>query len=431
MRVSGPAVSELAARLVPAAVPLRPRLARHVAIFDEHGRQLDDGLALYFRAPHSATGEDVLELHLHGSPLIVELVMGALVRSGARLAGPGEFTRRAFINGKLGLHEAEAVADVIAAEHESALRAATAQLGGAIGAAVANACEILQRLLEELAGAIDFPDEVPDPERGDVKERLATALGIIDDLLRGGTHGRIVREGAAVAIVGPPNAGKSSLLNALLGEERVLVSPVAGTTRDTIEEAIDIGGVFIRLIDTAGIRAEADALEAAGIERTRAALAKARLAIVVVDGSLELTPQTREILAQTRKLERIVLFNKADLGATGYAERDAAERNALHGSIHDAATVRSVRHAVREQLVGTAARIDLERPALTRAREIDAANTARACLAVAVDTLAADEPLDLLAGDLLEAIAALGKITGATANEEMLDGIFSRFCIGK
>jgi tRNA modification GTPase len=253
----------------------------------------------------------------------------------------------------------------------------------------------------------------------------------LQQLVRGSKFGLLAREGARVAIIGPPNAGKSSLLNGLLGEERVLVSPVAGTTRDTIEEALDLDGVVIRIVDTAGIRMQADALEAAGIERTRATLAQARLALIVVDGSQPLDAEAQALLAETRGIERLVLYNKSDLGHAGFAAREAAEHDALHGSVQTTQTIIAVRAALRNVLVGSTARIDLERPALTRTRELDAAHRALEAISTAQATLGIGEPLDLLTGDLNAAIAALGKITGATVSEEMLDAIFARFCIGK
>ncbi|MEO9170093.1 MAG: tRNA uridine-5-carboxymethylaminomethyl(34) synthesis GTPase MnmE, partial [Candidatus Baltobacteraceae bacterium] len=253
VRVSGPSVRQIAARVVPGA-PLRPRHAHYTAILDEDGSAIDRGLALFSAAPNSYTGEHTLELHVHGSPVVVREVLRAILASGARLAQPGEFTRRAFMNGKLDLHAASAVADLIDAETRSAARAALANLGGGLASDVRRLRAVLATIVEDCSGAIDFPQEIPDPDRSRVDADLSSIVDELVQLRRDGEVGRLVREGITVAIVGPPNAGKSSLLNALLGEDRALVSEIAGTTRDTIEESLSIDGVRVRLVDTAGIR---------------------------------------------------------------------------------------------------------------------------------------------------------------------------------
>jgi tRNA modification GTPase len=428
VRVSGLAVRNLAHRLVRTSRPLRPRLATPATILDETGRPLDRGLALFFAAPASYTGEDLLELHVHGSPVVAREIVRALLACGARHAQPGEFTRRAFLNGKMDLHEAEAVAGVIDAETRSAARAALANLSGGLAAEVQALRTALATVLEELAAAIDFPDEVPEP---DAAQLDATLAGIVTELQRlraDGERGRLVREGVTAAIVGPPNAGKSSLLNALLGEERAIVSELAGTTRDTIEESIVIGGVAVRLVDTAGIREHADRLEAAGIARTQHALASARIAIVVIDGSQPLGPDARKLLDATRNRLRVLFFNKADLGEAG--ARAVADPAAIIGSTRDAGSLAALREAIAR--IGWGGELpDLERPHLAALREFDAVNEALDALARARATLAADEPSDFIAGELARAFSALGHVSERTAAEEVLDGIFARFCIGK
>jgi tRNA modification GTPase len=387
-------------------------------------------LALYFPAPHSYTGEDVLELHVHGSPAVARETLVAALAAGARLAGPGEFTRRAFFHGKIDLASAEAVADLIAAEHTAAARAAAARLSGGLAREVDALRASLDEILEELAAAIDFPDEVETPPAARLVERIAGVRARIAELAATWERGRIVREGVAVAIVGPPNAGKSSMLNALLGDERALVSELPGTTRDTIEETIALDGTPFRLIDTAGIRAHADRLEAAGIERTERALEHARVALVVVDASAPLSREAHDLLARTRERERIVLFNKSDLGRAGYDEREAPERGGIFGSTRDEATLNEVRSAL-SSLVATAETIDLSRPHLGTARQADALLEADRALAYAQETLAIDDPADLISGDVLRAVRALGELTGREADERLLDAIFARFCIGK
>ena len=430
MRLSGPRAREIGACVAPLERPLKPRHATLARIVGSDGAPLDEALVLYFPAPRSYTGEDVLELHVHGSPAVVRETLAAALAAGARLAEPGEFTRRAFLAGKLDLSAAEAVAELIAAEHRGTARAALARLSGGLASAVEAIRTQLDGLLEELAAALDFPDEVEAPARADLAARLGAARTALDELASGWERGRLVREGASVAMVGPPNAGKSSLLNALLGSERALVSATPGTTRDTLEESLALDGFVVRLIDTAGLRASSDPLEAAGVARAQAALAQARIALVVVDGSVALSGEARDLLARTRGGERVVYFNKRDRGRAGYDAREAPEREALFGSVFDPATLGALRAALSE-LVTQGERLDPGHPHLGTARQADAVLTARRALDAAAETLAAGAPVDLLAGDLLAASAALGGLTGSTAGDELLDAIFARFCIGK
>jgi tRNA modification GTPase len=434
VRISGTRTPELAKRLVRTRRPLVARVATPAAIADERGEIIDRGLALYFSAPASYTGEDVLELHLHGSPVVTRETVRAALACGARYAAAGEFTRRAFLNGKLDLHAASAVADVIEAETRSAARAAIANLASGLAAEVGALRATLAARLEELSGAIDFPEDVPDPERADLDRTLAEIAEQLATLRADGERGRLLREGLAVAIVGPPTAGKSSLLNALLGEDRAIVSALPGTTRDTIEELIVIDGVPVRLVDTAGIRAHADRIEAAGIERTRRALEAARIAIVVIDGSEALTPEAHAILAATSARARVLFFNKADLGDAGAREHatgaPADAEDAIVGSTADAQTMARLRAAIA-RLGWDGEAPDLERPHIASLREFDAVNAAIEAISLARATLAAGEPIDLCAGDLARAFSALGHVSEPIAAEEVLDGVFSRFCIGK
>jgi tRNA modification GTPase len=428
VRISGPQTAALAQRLVRSREPLQPRRATLARIVDNDGAILDRGIALFFPGPGSFTGEDVLELQIHGSPVVAREVVAAFIAAGARAATPGEFTRRAWLNGKLDLHAAAAVGELIDAETRSAARAALANLGGGLASEVRALRAQLAESLEELAAAIDFPDEVPTPPASRLEAELGEVAATLERLTRDGERGRLVREGIGVAIVGPPNAGKSSLLNALLGEERAIVSEIAGTTRDTIEETIAIDGVPVRLIDTAGIRAHAERLEAAGIERSRRALAGARVALIVVDGSQALDDAARELITLTAGRPRVLFFNKADLGRA--AEPSAIDGEIVSGSVYDAATLGALRAAIARAGWGGEAP-DLERPHIAAAREFDAIAQALEALAHARATLQSGDPVDLIAGELQRAFAALGHVSGDLAAEEVIDGIFARFCIGK
>jgi len=428
VRVSGPRAEEFASRLFVSKGELRERVATYGTVVDENGVAIDKGMAILSIAPHSYTGEDTVEFHVHGSPVVAREVVRALIACGARYAGAGEFTRRAFLHGKLDLHAAGAVADLIDAQTRSAARAALANLGGGLANEVRALRARLAAILEELAGAVDFPDEVPEPDRRVLSGELDAIAAELTRLQREGEAGRLVREGVPVAIVGPPNAGKSSLLNALLGEERALVSEIAGTTRDTIEESITVHGVQMRLIDTAGIREHADRLEAAGIERTRRALEGARVALIVIDGSRPLGGEAQTLLEQTAQRARVVFANKADLGTAGATQLDPPPH--VRGSVRDRAALEQIREALAAAAWGGELP-DVERPHLASLAELDAVAQALDALGHARQTLRACEPVDLIVGELQRAFAALGQLTGDAANEELLTGIFARFCIGK
>lgn len=430
VRVSGPQARAVGERVFRSRGPLRPRRATLGSVIAADGVRVDDGLALFFPGPRSYTGEDVLELHVHGSPAVARETLLAALAAGARLATAGEFTRRAFLAGKLDLTAAEAVAELIEAERRSEAQAAAARLAGGLASAVDGLRAELASVTEDLMAALDFPGEVEAPEPGALEARLGAVDAELAELAASWERGRILRDGVSVAIVGAPNAGKSSLLNALLGTERAIVSEIPGTTRDTIEEVLALGeGLTARIVDTAGLRAAAGPLEAAGVARTEAALAQAAILLVVVDGAQPLGPVVRELLASTRERSRLVFFNKRDLGSVGYDAREPAEHDALTGSTREPADVRAVRAALA-RLAGSD-RIDLARPSLGTARQADAVLEARRALAHALDTLAARAPVDLLSGDLAAAHAALGTLSGRDAGEALLDAIFARFCIGK
>ncbi|MHB8875896.1 MAG: tRNA modification GTPase [Myxococcaceae bacterium] len=422
VRLSGPRALQAALPLCPGAPGSpEPRHAYLCEFVDEAGRPLDQGLFLYFRAPGSFTGEEVVELHAHGSLRLLELLVGRVLASGlARAAEPGEFTRRAFQNGRLDLARAEAVADLVAAGSEAAVRAAAAQAGGALSARVGALREGLLRLRAELEGALDFPGEA-DFEGFELEARLQGALGDAAALLEGGARGLRVRRGARVVLFGPVNAGKSTLFNRLVGEERALVDDEPGTTRDAVEARLEWEGLGLSLVDTAGLRgAEGPGrVEALGILKTRAALKEADLAVLLVPpkASAGEVSRWRE---EAGKTPVMVLAGKADLGAP---LPDGAR--AVSGLTGEGVS------ALRAWLLATLFEGGMaEAVLLTSERHAAALRRAVLSLERAKGALAPGA-LEVVAGELGLAVEALGEITGESASQELVDEIFRRFCLGK
>ncbi len=411
--LSGPALVALAGGLPP------PRRARHVRLRDpDNGDDIDDGLVLWFPAPRSVTGEDIAEFQVHGGRAVVAALFGVLGRLGLRPAEPGEFTRRAFLNRKLDLVQAEAVADLAAAETEAQRRQALRQLDGGLGAIYRGWSERLTRLLAHLEAAIDFPDEnLPPAIEAEVAaetERLATE---IDAHLADHRRGERLRDGIAVAIVGPPNAGKSSLLNCLAQREAAITSPIAGTTRDVIEVAIDLAGYPVVLADTAGLRDSADEIEQEGLRRALARAQTAELRLFVFDAR---QPQDAAGAAAWPGADTLLVANKIDLVQ--------AHTILPAGSLAISALTGAGVSALIEQLAARiAADYDGAAPLLTRTRHRAALERARDGLRRA---LAAPLP-ELRAEDLRLAWRSLGQITGQVDVEDLLDVIFAEFCIGK
>jgi tRNA modification GTPase len=410
---AGPALQALAGTLPP------PRVAHHVRLRDPAtGEELDDGLALWFPGPASVTGEDVAEFHVHGSRAVIAAIMAALRGQGLRLAEPGEFTRRAFLNGKLDLLQAEAVADLAAAETEAQRRQALRQLDGRLGTLYRGWADRLLRLLAHLEAAIDFPDEDLPPEiEARVATETASLAGEIARHLADGHRGERLRDGIAVAILGPPNAGKSSLLNQLARREAAITSPIAGTTRDVIEVAIDLAGYPVVLADTAGLRDSADLVEQEGLRRALARAEASELRLFVYDSG---RPEDAQGAAAWPGPDTLVVANKIDLAANrGTLPPGALALSALTGA------------GIPELIGALAARIaqtyNTAAPLLTRARH-------REALEVATDalrrSLAVDLP-ELRAEDLRLAWRSLGRITGQVDVEDLLDVIFRDFCLGK
>ena len=415
------------------------RMRRGALVDPVSGARLDDALAVGFWAPYSYTGEDVVELHVHGGAGVAQSCLQAVLAAGARLAQAGEFTRRAFCNGRMDLAQAEAVADLISAETRLAARAASARASGELGKRLASfRADVLARLVE-IEAAVDYPDEVAAPDVRAIARSIDDQRSAIRGLLAGSHFGRVLREGVVCTIAGPPNAGKSSLLNALVRSDRAIVSTQPGTTRDVVEERFVIEGVVVHARDTAGLRATADPIEAEGVIRARAAIAESALCVCVVDGAADIGADAVAALDATASVPRIVFVNKADLGRAG-ADALVRERPEIaaatpvsafvHGSARDAATIDAIRAAIATLSWGGGL-IDAGRALVVNARQIDALTRAGEALAHARATIDAGLPFDLLSGDLRAAAAAYGEVTGETVTEEVLDGIFARFCVGK
>jgi tRNA modification GTPase len=392
---------------------------------------LDEVLAVVMRAPHSYTGEDVVEVHCHGGSQILRSVLDLFLAAGARLARPGEFTERAFLNGRLDLAQAEAVAALIGARSEQAARVALGQLEGRLSRQLLKFTEELRELLALLEAHIDFPDDdLGCLDRQALTARSATVRREMSELLRTFDTGRALREGVTVLILGRPNVGKSSLLNALLGEARAIVTEVPGTTRDTVEEQLVLGGLPLRLIDTAGVRETADPIEQEGVRRAREKAAAADLVLLVIDGSRPLTAEDRMAMSLAPPERTILVRNKSDLPSVAVAEPLGQFSCQAVVSVRQGAGLAALRVAVVAHFCGGGREAGAG-VVLTERRHRDALSGALAALERFLVAQADGEPLECLAIEVRESLAALGQITGETTPDAILEQIFSRFCIGK
>jgi tRNA modification GTPase len=426
IRISGPAALQVAELATDGKVARQAdRHARHCAVRDAGGEMIDDGLLTVFRGPRSYTGEDCVEFTGHGGILVTREVLARFLECGAELAAPGEFTRRAFLNGKLDLTQAEGVMDLISAQTRLSLRAARSQLDGELGRRTTAARDALLETLAQLEAWIDFPEEDISPQTGEAfRARVRAVLATVDGLLATADQGRILREGVRTVIFGEPNVGKSSLLNRLLGFERAIVSATAGTTRDTIEETINLHGLPLRLVDTAGVREAADQIEAEGIQRTVRQIQAADLLLEIADASM---PRPADAVFPASSAARLRVLNKCDLGEhPSWQGVEAVRLSCRSGEGFDAlgAKIRELLHFGQvdwgEHAVAINAR---HQQSLLRARD-----ALRAALALLDGQSLSPE---FAAIDLREALDALGEIPGRVDTEDLLGVIFSRFCIGK
>jgi tRNA modification GTPase len=444
VRLSGPQALSIAdqcfvsAARVPARLSTAPTHTIHYGRMVRRGVTVDEVLAAVMRAPHTFTREDVVEITCHGGILPAKMVLDAVLECGARLAAPGEFTRRAFLNGRIDLTQAEAVADLIHSRTELALRAANEQLAGKLSQRVNHLRDELVQTLAHLEAHIDFPDEdIAPATRDQLLARLERAVAFADELLRTANEGQILRRGIRAAIVGRPNAGKSSLLNQLLGRNRAIVSTIPGTTRDTIEETANIRGLPVVLIDTAGLREARDEIEKEGVRRSRESLERAELVLHVLDVSEPFTPADESHLAEFKGKKRILIRNKIDLPCRlelpGAARGDDAEAPGppvvdvccLTGS-----GIEPLKDAIKELVWSGEIKSEMLE-VMINSRHQDALQRTRDAVQRTMQALQGGETLDLVAVDLRIAVNAIGEIVGKTATEDLLDMIFSQFCIGK
>ncbi len=399
------------------------------------GNVIDEVLLAVLRAPRTFTREDTVEISCHGGLLPAKLVLDTLLQNGARLAEPGEFTKRAFLNGRIDLAQAEAVADLIHSRTELALAAANEQLAGKLSQRINRLRDDLMHTLAHVEAHIDFPDEDISPDTKEkLLQRLENGIAFMDELLRTANEGQLLRRGIRAAIVGRPNAGKSSLLNQLLGHDRAIVSHIPGTTRDTIEETASIRGLPVVFIDTAGLREARDEIEQEGIRRSRESLAQAEFILHVLDASEPLTGADENYLNEFAGKKRILVRNKTDLPAK--LELPTASRITHHASrIVDVCCVsgqgiEALKDAIKNLVWAGEIKAEMLQVAIN-SRHQEALNRARASTRHAADALRADATLELVAMDLRIAARAVGEIVGKTTTEDLLDSIFSAFCIGK
>ena len=419
-------------------VPLdeRPnRTIQYGTIIDPgSNKTIDEVLLLLMHGPHSYTAEDVVEIQCHGGIVPVRQILKLLVNQGVRMAEAGEFTKRAFMNGRIDLTQAEAIIDIIEAKTEDSLSLAVAQLDGTVSKFVSDVREQLIAMIAHLEVTIDYPEEdIEDVTSQEVREQLEPILTHMDELLATANTGRLIRDGIMTVIVGRPNAGKSSLMNALLRENRAIVTDIPGTTRDSIEEFMTIEGISLRLIDTAGIRDTDDTVEALGVERARQYIDKADIVLCVIDASTPLTDEERHILASVSGLNTIVLLNKSDMGLAVSSESIASMGTftAIETiSAKDGEGTAVLSKWVKELVYGGQVK-QTNDAMISNVRHISLMEQAKGQIEQAITSIDAGMPVDFIATDLRSAWELLGDITGDSIRESMVDELFSRFCLGK
>jgi len=437
VRLSGPLAASIAVQLVRLRQPLEHSRARLADVLDEDSGsdtgRIDEAVVTFFGAPHSYTAEDLVEIAAHGSPVVLELLLGRAVKMGARLAEPGEFTQRAFLAGKLDLTQAEAVRDLIEAQTLTQARQAASQMGGALSQRVGPVKQALVELVALLEAGIDFAeDDVELTTQAEIASRIGALTPPLRALEASFARGRIVHDGLTLAIVGRPNVGKSSLFNRLVERDRAIVTATPGTTRDTVTERISLEGIPLELVDTAGLREGLrEGLEEAeqlGIRRSREALADAALVVIVLDATEPLNDEERRLLAAVEGRSALVAVNKSDLMKADRPLPDCGDLPALATSALTGEGIPALRERILELATGGAA---AEPGMLTSLRHQQAIATTLAALADAAQANAASIPHEMILLDLYRALWALDSLTGQTTPDDILSLIFSTFCIGK
>ncbi len=429
LRVSGPEVIRLTKEIF-GELP-QARVARHTDYRDKAGMLLDDVLFTFFAGPASYTGEDSLEVSCHGNPYIAQRLLEDLFARGCRPAGPGEFTQRAFLNGMMDLSQAESVMDLIQARNERALAVANRQLRGSLGRQMTAMIDLLILGLARVEAYIDFPDEdLPPEDRALVVRQIGEVLRGTEQLLATSHYGEVLRGGIKTVILGEPNAGKSSLLNRLVGRDRAIVSAEPGTTRDFIEELVNIGPHTLRLIDTAGLNPMPGSIEQLGIAKTFEVAAEADIFLVVLDSTRPTPLFDRGLLEKLKPENTLVLLNKQDLPMEIAPPNLGARLGVLAISAQTGVGLDELRAALIRLADGFAPDMGEDLIAIN-ARHAHALNSAKMDLACAVEKLSVGAPAELLASDLRSALSSLGEISGKVDNERMLDTLFANFCIGK
>jgi tRNA modification GTPase len=432
VRISGERALEIAACCFKpvgekSAAPMdAPTHTVHYGKIHREGKVIDEVLLTVLRAPRTFTREDMVEISCHGGVLPAKLVLDALLSAGARLAEPGEFTKRAFLNGRIDLAQAEAVADLIHSRTELALDAANEQLAGKLSRRIEDLRNQMVQTLAHIEAHIDFPDEDIAPDTKEkLVQRLESGVAFIEELLRTAPEGQILRRGIRAAIAGRPNAGKSSLLNHLLGHERAIVSPIPGTTRDTIEETANIRGIPVVFIDTAGLRESSDEIEAEGIRRSRESLARAELVLHVIDATKEIDLVDIHAFASDKK--RILVLNKIDLNVTASIDLPAKIQRI---SCQSGEGIEKLKDAIRDAVWTGGVGGEMQQ-VMINSRHQDALQRARIHTRHTIEALRSNRTLELAAMDLRIATNAIGEVVGKTTTEDILDSIFSQFCLGK
>lgn len=429
IRVSGPDAAGVAREILGELPP--PRTAKHGDYRDRAGQLVDDVLFTFFPANNSYTGEDALEISCHGNPFIAQKILEDLHARGCRPAEPGEFTQRAFLNGRLDLSQAEAVMDLIHARSERALAAANQQLRGALGKRMNELTDRLLGVLARIEAYIDFPEEdLPPEDRAIVRREIEALATDTDRLLATSHYGELLRDGIKTVIVGAPNAGKSSLLNRLVGRERAIVSAEPGTTRDFIEERIIVGPHGLRLIDTAGLNSTPGAIEKLGMEKSLERAAEADLILLVLEAGRPLPDLPAALRDRLQPGRALIVINKTDVAAPPTTLPFASDIPVINVSALTGAGLADLTAAI-VRLADSLQVVDKDNVIVINARHADALTRAKAGLAEALSKLSSNDPTELLASDLRGTLASYGDIIGKIDNERMLDQLFATFCIGK